>query len=99
MIIAGNFKRLGDLAAGTLVVYNQDRKETKRIDVEGAKPLPVSLSLDEQRALLDFSESKGRLSVHRQQEIANILSPMTGKQNEEAVAELAKFANGLTGRE
>ncbi len=99
MLVARNFKRLGDLAAGTLVVHHQAVPLARRLDVAGARPLPVSLTLDERRALLDFSESVGRLSPQRQQELANILTPLSGRQDGEAVAALARFANTLTGRE
>ncbi len=99
MVVAGNFKRLGDLAAGTLVVYNGSRHRGRRIEVAGAEPLALRLTLAERQALLDFSDSVGRLSPQRQQELANILTPLTGRRDEAAVAALARAANSLAGRE
>lgn len=99
MAVDGRFRRLGDLAAGTLVVHNQGVKAAARHEQRGARPSPLPLTADEQRALLDFSESRGRLSPQRQAELANILAPLTGRGDEAGVAELMKIANGLAGRE
>lgn len=99
MVCSSHFRRLGDLAAGTLVVHNQAVKPETKNDINGTRPLPVPLNAEEQHALLDFSESRGRLSPQRQAELANILAPLTHKRDEEGVVELMKIANGLMGRE
>jgi len=99
MLISTNFKRLGDLAAGTLVVYNTQAKSVDVLPYPGVKPIPFRLYPQEQRALLDFSESKQRLSPQRQVELANLLSDITTHKGDQSVAELARYANGLAGRE
>ncbi len=98
MLISRNFKRLGDLAAGTLVVYNAQVKSVTVLPYHGIRPLPFVLNAQEQRALLAFSESQQRLSPQRQAELANLLSDLTTKQGDAGVAELSRYANGLAGR-
>ena len=95
MFINRDFKRLGDLAAGTVVVY-RDNKNTK-INVPSAEPcpLPLPLTITEQRSILDFAERHEFLSLPRQQELSNILTKLTGKQNDASVKELYKYANWL----
>ena len=95
MFINRDFKRLGDLAAGTVVVYRENKN--LKIDVPSAEPspLPLPLTLTEQRSILDFAERHEFLSLPRQQELSNILTNLTGKQNEASVKELYKYANWL----
>src|SRR5476649_2457623 len=66
------FKRLGDLAAGTLVIYSE--KPLTRPELPEAQPRrPVfALTLTEQRAILGFAERQGELSGARVQELATI---------------------------
>jgi len=95
MLANRDFKRLGDIAAGTVVVYRE--KESIAISILDAEPtpLPVPLTLTEQRAILDFAERHAYLSESRQQELANHLSELTTKQGEEGVKELYCYANWL----
>ncbi len=95
MLINKDFKRLGDIAAGTVVVYRDENKSKISVPQANPNPLPQPLTLSEQRAILDFSERHEFLSVPRQQELANILSPLTNKQNNESVKELHQYANWL----
>ncbi|ALP52597.1 hypothetical protein Tel_05230 [Candidatus Tenderia electrophaga] len=98
MVTSRHFRRLGDLAAGTLVVHNAGIKPPAPVDETGTRPAPVPLSDDEQRALLDFSESRNRLSPQRQAELADILTPLTGKSGKAGVLEVMRIANGLKGQ-
>ena len=95
MLMNKEFKRLGDLAAGTVVVYRD--KKTSNISIPDANPapLPVPLTLTEQRAILDFAERHEFLSIPRKQELANILSKLTKKNNDASVNELYQYANWL----
>jgi uncharacterized RDD family membrane protein YckC len=91
------FKRLGDLAAGTLVVY---REETPaRPQLPEAEPLraPFPLSLEEQRALLGFAERQEGLSSARRAELAAILAEPLEVPAELAEAQLNGIARGLLG--
>src|SRR6185295_16576709 len=53
MLMNRDFKRLGDLAAGTVVVYQPEKAEAnKNIPAAAAIAPPVPLTLEEQRAVL-----------------------------------------------
>ena len=70
------FKRLGDLAAGTLVVYAHQSLPKPAIDITGKQPVPAGFTTDEQRSLLAFAERSRFLSNDRQKELAQILQPV-----------------------
>ncbi|UZE16844.1 RDD family protein [Pseudomonas sp. B21-054] len=91
------FKRLGDLAAGTLVVYRE--QPVKRPTLPLVQPLrpPFALSLNEQRAVLSFAERQAELSPARVNELASILAAPLTVPAPRAVAELNGIARGLLG--
>ena len=91
------FKRLGDLAAGTLVVYRE--QPVKRPTLPMAQPirLSFSLSLSEQRAVLGFAERQAELSPARVNELAGILAAPLNVQPPQAATELNGIARGLLG--
>lgn len=99
MALERDFKRLGDIAAGTVVVYNHEAARPAQARAPGSRPAPVALSGEEQRALLGFAERRHKLSAQRQRELADILAPLTGSAGPENADELARIANGLTGAE
>ncbi|MNR04629.1 RDD family protein [compost metagenome] len=92
-----NFKRLGDIAAGTLVIY-RDRPLT-RPDLPEAQPCrpPFALTLAEQRAILGFAERQGELSQARAHELASILAQPLQIPAPRAVEALNGIARGLLG--
>ncbi len=91
------FKRLGDLAAGTLVIYRE--QPLTRPQLPEAQPVrPVfALTLSEQRAILVFAERQGELSEARTLELASILAQPLQVDPPRAVAELNGIARGLLG--
>lgn len=91
-----NFQRLGDMVAGTLVVYRERDRIKMAIPTVTPKPPPVPLSVDELRTLIAFAERSQQLSEERRIELANQLAELTGKQGEAAVTELYSYANWLT---
>jgi len=95
MLFSPDFKRLGDRAAGTLVVYQ--RNDDKDYSIPDCRPLalPQPLQLPEQRAILDFAERSSQLSSERVKELADILTDYTGKQGEQAVDALFGYASWL----
>lgn len=96
MLMNRNFQRLGDLAAGTLVVYREtDQARVKLAAAEVRRP-PVDLSVDEQWELIRFAERCPQLSQERQIELATSLYPITGKQGSAAVTEILGYAAWLT---
>ena len=99
MVANRDFKRLGDLAANTLVVY-RDEKPTAASIPEASPIAPsIPLTLAEQRTLLDFSERSNRLTAERAAELAEIVAPLTsGHSGPAAVQQLVGIANHLVGR-
>ncbi|WP_455203326.1 RDD family protein [Kaarinaea lacus] len=97
MLLNSDFKRLGDMAAGTIVIYTSQSSTKSDIPVADAVSPPLSLSIKEQRAILDFAERSELLSVERREELANILPALTGVQGQQAVNKLNQYANWLYG--
>ncbi|WP_248748719.1 RDD family protein [Pseudomonas sp. MWU15-20650] len=92
-----HFKRLGDLAAGTLVVYREQPLARPRIPQATALRLPFALSLGEQRAILGFAERQAELSAERTHELAAILAAPLQVSPARAVEQLNGVARGLLG--
>ncbi len=95
MLLNKEFKRLGDMAAGTLVVYKETRKKLIKIKECKAKPPPSGLYIHEQQTILDFAERHRVLSKERCIELAGILYGLTGKQGAMAVDEIYSYASWL----
>lgn len=91
------FKRLGDLAAGTLVIYDAPPPTEPSFDVRGQLPVPPAFSTDEQRALLAFAERGKLLSADRQHELATILQPVI--QAADPVIAIKQMANTMVGKQ
>ncbi|MCG8617700.1 MAG: RDD family protein [Desulfobacterales bacterium] len=95
MVCNKDFKRLGDIAAGTLVVYDTPGRTVNKIAEAQPKQPPADLRVNEQRTILDFSERSIYLSKERRIELAEILRNVTGKTGEAAVNELYAYASWL----
>ncbi|WP_223416403.1 MULTISPECIES: RDD family protein [unclassified Pseudomonas] len=92
-----SFKRLGDLAAGTLVIYREQPLTRPQVpDAEPRRPA-FAMTLTEQRAILGFAERQGELSEARVNELASILAQPLNVPAPRAVAELNGIARGLLG--
>jgi uncharacterized RDD family membrane protein YckC len=92
-----SFKRLGDLAAGTLVIYREQPLTRPQLpDVQPRRPA-FALTLPEQRAVLGFAERQGELSEARSHELASILAQPLQVPAPRAAAELNAIARGLLG--
>ncbi len=96
MLASSRFQRLGDMVAGTLVVYREREKTDIEIPNVTPKPPPFHLSVDELRNLLAFAERSAQLSEERRIELANQMQALTGLQGQAAVHELYAYANWLT---
>ena len=91
-------RRLGDHAAGTLVVYTE--RNAVRPPAPPAPPVapPLPLQQDEQRAIVAYAERMASMTAERQQELASLLQPVTGQRGEPAVRSVLGLANYLLGR-
>jgi uncharacterized RDD family membrane protein YckC len=92
-------KRLGDLVAGTLVTYiEKEKRKTLTRDDEGAEPPPFPLTVDEQRALIEFRTRARTLTQERAAELALTAGPLTeGMTPQGARSRLMRIANYLLG--
>ena len=103
MLLNADGKRLGDLAAGTVVAHldsankNGWRQETTGQDV-GAEPPPAPLLVEEQKALIEYGRRAGQLTDERAAELAEIAAPLTGNLPPARAREhLMRIANFLLG--
>ena len=99
MLFNQDFKRIGDLAAGTVVIYEEELLLREKAGIPDEPPLtiPVTLGLEEQQAIINFADRAQQLSKERSIELANIVAPLTGETGEAAIKRLYQFANGLIG--
>ncbi|GGY26149.1 RDD family protein [Rhodanobacter panaciterrae] len=91
-------RRLGDIVAGTMVIHAVELPAGQQVPTFAAVPLPVVLAADEQAALVEFAERSAQLTPQRQEELANLLTPLTGRNDTAAVRQLIGHANWLLGR-
>lgn len=90
-----HFKRLGDLAAGTMVVYAHPVPPSPPLENVGSRPVPEGFSTDEQRFLLAFAQRSSTMSAARQAELAQVLAPALG--NGDPVLTIKQMANHIVG--
>lgn len=95
MALNPRFKRLGDMAAGTLVIYSHQKTRPPELDIKEKKAVPADFTTDEQRALLNFAERCPQISPDRQRELAAILQPVLG--DGDMVNHIKKMANSTLG--
>jgi uncharacterized RDD family membrane protein YckC len=100
MLINRDFKRLGDLAAGTVVVYQAEKVAAARaIPQAPPQPPPLSLSPEEQRAVLDLAERSSTFTRERFEELAELPTPLVGRAVRDAAAtRMLGIANYLAGK-
>lgn len=98
VLIDPHSRRLGDILAGTMVIHTADLPAGADVPSLAPLPVPAVLAVDEQLALLEFAERAGQLTVQRQQELANLLDPLTDCRDGAAVSRLVSYANWLLGR-
>lgn len=98
MLLDRDFRRLGDRVAGTLVVHDGRPHRSSVPKVTRAAVPPVPLGTEDQVALLSFAERTGYLTAERQNELADILVPVTGQAGEAGVRQLIAYASWITGR-
>ncbi|HEX9452316.1 MAG TPA: RDD family protein [Burkholderiales bacterium] len=100
MVMNRDFKRLGDLAANTLVVYREEKLQALAIPDAEPQPPGFALSIAEQRAIIDFASRSTGLTQERAEELAQIPRSLTdGVPAGKATARLIGIANYLVGRQ
>jgi uncharacterized RDD family membrane protein YckC len=93
-------KRLGDVLAGTVVVYRERlAPPVIRDDDREEEMPPFPLSEPEQRALIEYRLRAGTLTEARALELSELARPLTeGLRPEAGRARLFRIANQLLGR-
>jgi hypothetical protein len=99
MLISRDFKRLGDIAAGTVVVYREAAAQHAAVPHAPPVPPPLTLPLAEQRTILDLATRSGSLTAERAEELAALVPHLTaGRRDAAALQRLIAIANYLIGR-
>lgn len=97
MVISNKFQRLGDLAASSLVIYKKKQKDNVALPECQSHPPPLPLELEDQIAIIGFSERYKELSHDRQEELADILKEVTLKESDSNINYLRGIGNWLLG--
>lgn len=95
-LVSRDFRRLGDLAAGTIVAYAEPAPESATMPEVTPAPPPVPLDAGERRAIVEFARRVPALTPERADEIASLLAPLTGGRP--AVRRLQEYAAWMTGQ-
>lgn len=100
MLFNGQNKRLGDMVAGTMVVYVTEDKLLFDIPTQEPSTPKIPLLFDEQQAVLSFAERLDELPIQRQLELAKILQPLSSQHSPQKISdEIVGFANAIIGKE
>jgi uncharacterized RDD family membrane protein YckC len=91
------FQRLGDLAAGTLVVHTISTLPRPLPETVPPRPTLLPLTLEEQRAIVAFAERSNQWSVERREELAEHSGSCTRGSPRERVEQLLGHARWIAG--
>lgn len=97
MLVDPSARRLGDLAAGTVVVHHRRTRAVPRLPPATPEPVPVALSPDEQRAIVDFAARSPTWSQERREELVEPLKTLVGEPTNIAVRRLLGMARWIHG--
>lgn len=101
MLLRADFKRLGDLAAGTLVVYERADGHVQTMGLPAAQSQPPvqAQSADQQAALLELAARARRLTPERLEELAQLARPaLAVPASQPATPKLLAVAQWLYGQ-
>lgn len=91
-------RRLGDLVAGTLVVHVPPAPISLAPNASIVLP-EVALAPAEKAAIVAYAERAPLLTIERQEELAQLLTALTGARGQAAVQRLFGMACGFLGRQ
>lgn len=103
MLLSKDFRRLGDLAANTIVVYKRELKQKKGITESEAYAPKIMLTAQEQQTIVNYAERLNDFSQERAEELASLATPLLddivpGTQENPASQRLLSIANYILGR-
>jgi len=91
MLYTRRFQRLGDLAAGTVVVYRRrGAARAAALPETAPRPPPLPLELDEQRAIIRFAQGAQGWSATRARELSEVAARPLQAVRDEATAATAR---------
>lgn len=96
-LLNGRFQRLGDLAAGTLVIHRPEPAPAAGLPAVRPCAPPAALSLEDQIAIVDFAQRHAQISGDRQRELANILADVVDARDDAAVERVRGIGAWLLG--
>lgn len=96
MMLTRDFKRLGDIAARTVVVYRDTARPLPALPEATPRHPPVLLTANEQQALIAFAVRTRRLTVERAEELAQIAAAIGGP-SPAGLRELLGYARYIAG--
>jgi uncharacterized RDD family membrane protein YckC len=97
-LIDRHSRRIGDLVAGTLVVYTQASLAQSSAPNVPVVHAPIALPPGERAAIVEFAERSAQLTPERQQELAMLVPMLTHANGALAVQRLHGMASAFLGR-
>ncbi|NIB41659.1 RDD family protein [Pseudomaricurvus alkylphenolicus] len=97
MTMHPQFQRLGDIAAGTLVIHKAAETSAPSLPDTTPAPPPFELHESEQTAVVELSLRHESLTDSRQQELAAIVAETMGKKPDSALNYLRSIGAWLLG--
>ena len=101
MLFSKDFRRLGDLAANTIVVYKRVLKNRPEIPEVQAVAAAISLTAGEQQSIVSYAERWSQFSPQRAEELASLATPLLQDPEKPAASaseRLLGVASYLVGR-
>lgn len=95
MLYDGRMRRIGDLVAGTQVVYRERAPQRPQARLAEPLPLPFPLTPAQQRTLIDLLEREDQLAPQRLAELGTLAQGLTGLEGAASVERLRAYAAGL----
>jgi uncharacterized RDD family membrane protein YckC len=94
VFLSKRFQRLGDLAAGTIVIHDTQVARTLLAESKNPLPLSVPLTAAEQQAIVSFAERAPRINAERVDELAGIVAPLFDDADAERLKRHASWIAG-----
>ncbi len=98
MLFHPQHKRLGDIAAGTVVVHRSNRLRRKKLPASQSIEsvvVGVPLTAEERQAVCQFAERSASWNPSRLEELANVAEPLSGATGKRGVQRLQGMAQFL----
>ncbi|HID83217.1 MAG TPA: RDD family protein [Chromatiales bacterium] len=97
MLLNKDFKRLGDIVAGTVVVYTDKKPPAFESNEVRARSPAYPLQLEEQQAILSFAERSPFLTEDRAEELAGLTGPLV-ENTRSPMRQLLAISNWIAGK-